>query len=407
MAEMESTGKANGEHSGKQNENWTPPRGVRWFEDHSRPSPYFVQWREPDGSKKTKAFAKPKLRLLWTRTFVEDREKRKLAGIAAFDPREWVRWLEFKRIVGEDTDPLVIALDWKRRQSTNTISFAAAAERYLAVLQTEVEKATFNHAKMDVRRMTSAFGSVPLAQVEPEQVRSFLGSLAYSQVTKRNHYKRLNALFNWAKRERILTFNPCEAVESPQRISEDVTVASVRDVFELFAATWKHAPEVCPRLALEAFAGIRFGTAAQLAKEDVNYTDRGVTLPAAKGKKTERTRRRHYIEHLPENLWAWLSEASEGSWSLTPRQYLAAKSRAFAIARVDNPGNVLRHSFCSYHVSLHADAAKTAVILCHSSPRTLYQHYRGRATSVDGNRYFSITPQLMTRTWAEFVSEVG
>jgi hypothetical protein len=39
---------------------------------------------------------------------------------------------------------------------------------------------------------------------------------------------------------------------------------------------------------------------------------------------------------------------------------------------------------------MHKDAARTAVILCHSNPRTLYPHYKGRATSADGARSFEI-----------------
>ncbi|ACB75217.1 hypothetical protein Oter_1934 [Opitutus terrae PB90-1] len=64
----------------------------------------------------------------------------------------------------------------------------------------------------------------------------------------------------------------------------------------------------------------------------------------------------------------------------------------FRLAGIQNPGNVLRHSFCSYHVAKHKDAARTAVILCHANPRMLYQHYKGRATAADATKYFQILP---------------
>jgi hypothetical protein len=57
-----------------------------------------------------------------------------------------------------------------------------------------------------------------------------------------------------------------------------------------------------------------------------------------------------------------------------------------------NIEGVLRHSFCSYHVAIHKDAARTAVILCHKSPAMLYQHYRGKATAADAARYFATVP---------------
>jgi hypothetical protein len=95
---------------------------------------------------------------------------------------------------------------------------------------------------------------------------------------------------------------------------------------------------------------------------------------------------------LPENLWTWLNAATDESWTLSAKDYERAKSDVFRLSGVVNPGNVLRHSFCSYHVAQHKDAARTAVILCHSSPRMLYQHYKGIATEADAKEYFSITP---------------
>jgi integrase len=165
-------------------------------------------------------------------------------------------------------------------------------------------------------------------------------------------------------------------------------VLSVADVQKLFETATRLRPQVCAKLALEAFAGLRFSSAARLVKADVNFKDKGITLPAAKIK----TRRRHYIDGLPPNLWRWLRVASPEAWTLTERQYLTLKGEAFTLAGVTNPGNVLRHSFCSYHVAANKDAARTAVILCHANPSMLYQHYKGRATEKDARSYFCIKP---------------
>jgi integrase len=54
--------------------------------------------------------------------------------------------------------------------------------------------------------------------------------------------------------------------------------------------------------------------------------------------------------------------------------------------------NVLRHSFCTYHVAMDKDAARTAVLLTHRSPAMLYRYYRGRASEADGKAYFRIEP---------------
>ena len=57
------------------------------------------------------------------------------------------------------------------------------------------------------------------------------------------------------------------------------------------------------------------------------------------------------------------------------------------------PKNCLRHSFATYHVALHRDPGKTALILSHRNQEVLYQHYLGIATKEQAERYFDIWPR--------------
>jgi len=72
--------------------------------------------------------------------------------------------------------------------------------------------------------------------------------------------------------------------------------------------------------------------------------------------------------------------------------YGKVKAALFARAGVVNPGNILRHSFCSYHVALHMDAGKTALLMQHASQHMLYRHYRGLAKHADAEEYFKMVP---------------
>ena len=292
-----------------------------------------------------------------------------------------------------DSDPLQVAQEWlagrdKHRLQTSVVA-ADASARYLTARASEgIEKATLCHARKDMSRFVAKFGSRLLGDIKPDELRAWLTTLPFSEVTKRNHYKRVNAFWKWARLEGLAAVNPCDSIKSPARESNDVSVLSVADVQKLFETAARLRPQVCAKLALEAFAGLRFSSAARLVKADVNFKDKGITLPAAKIK----TRRRHYIDGLPTNLWRWLRVAPPEAWTLTERQYLTLKGEAFTLAGVTNPGNVLRHSFCSYHVAANKDAARTAVILCHANPSMLYQHYKGRAAEKDARSYFRIKP---------------
>ena len=368
---------------------WQPPVGIRYsFRPERQSAPYFLHWRE-DGQRHAAAYASEQARETAAKALAAKRNDHG-RDVLSFDPKEWRVWISFKKAIG-DADPMQIAHEWlaARRSAavaaSTTISEASA--RYLKAREADgITKATLAHAKMDMGRFVARFGDRQLA-LTPDDIRAWLAALPYSDVTKRNHYKRVRAFYVWARMEGLATANPCDGVRSPARDADDVSVLSVEDVRKLFRTAQRLRPEACPRLALEAFAGLRFSSAARLVRADINFADEGITLPAAKLK----TRKRHYIDGLPPNLWKWLKRATDAAWHLTERQYLSLKGDVFRLAGVQNPGNVLRHSFCSYHVALHKDAARTAVILCHASPRTLYQHYKGRVTSADSERYFGIT----------------
>lgn len=371
---------------------WQPPRGIRYSSRPGRPSPFLLHWSDGSGKRCAAAYASPDSREKAAKALAEKRSDYG-TDVLTFDPREWRQWLTFRELIGA-ADPVQVAQQWLAARARDgvqsSILVSAASERYLTARASEgIAKATLSHAKGDMARFAAAFGNRQLAEIRPEEIRQWLAQLPFAEVTKRNHYKRVNAFFTWSRLEGLAASNPCESIKSPARESEDVTVLTVKDTAKLFATAWKLRPQVCAKLALEAFAGLRYSSAARLLKEDINFREKGITLPASKIK----TRRRHYIDGLPENLWKWLRAAPPEAWTLTERQYLSLKSEAFTLASVTNPGNVLRHSFCSYHVAAHKDAARTAVILCHASPSMLYQHYKGRATAKDAELYFEVRPK--------------
>lgn len=56
------------------------------------------------------------------------------------------------------------------------------------------------------------------------------------------------------------------------------------------------------------------------------------------------------------------------------------------------PKNALRHSFVTYHVALHRNPGKTALIVSHRDQDCLYRHYLGIANQKDAKEYFKILP---------------
>lgn len=374
-----------------QNKEWKPPRGIRYSYRPDRPNaPFYLHWRTPTEGRKKASFESERAREKAAKNLADNRQTHG-KSVLEFDPADWQAWQNFKRLIGS-ADPATVAQHWLKTGGKEgpdgQTRVAHAVANYLVARKAEgVGKASLSHTKKDLERFTTAFPGV-LADVTPALVRAWIAGLPFENSTKRNHYKNGAALFNFAKREGLISDNPFNAVERPKESEEEVSVLAVDDVAKLFAAAAQHRPDTLPRLALEAFAGLRFSTASQIDRTEIRFDEDGIRIPAAKMK----TRRTHFIDELPGNLWVFLRNAPDEAWQLRGKDYERAKSDVFRLAGVVNPGNVLRHSFCSYHVAIHKDAARTAVILCHKSPAMLYQHYRGKATAADAARYFATVP---------------
>jgi integrase len=63
------------------------------------------------------------------------------------------------------------------------------------------------------------------------------------------------------------------------------------------------------------------------------------------------------------------------------------------------PDDILRHSYGSYHLAKHRNAALTAEQMGHKNARMLYAHYREVVKEApDTEEYWRLTPGLSART---------
>ena len=350
--------------------------------------PFAVQWRS-DGRRKTKNFLTETAQIDFAKAIVADAKN---MGVAAYrlDPAEAMAWRAFRAQLGEAVTLDVVLACWHRHGKVRpAFTVRQAANDYLAAKEAEgVSPAALAAYGTVFNRLCAKLGNHDVGAVSCDEVAGWVAGLGMADYSRQTHAKRLRGLFSWLKRSRVISENPCDGLKPVRIVSDEVAVLTVEQTRSLFANNEGEPPELLGRLALEAFAGLRFESARQVTAGDVLFAERGIALPAAKIK----TRRRQFIDGLPDNLWHWLEWSRPAEWIMTPRQYLEAKSKAFVRARVPHPRNCLRHSFATYHVAANRDVARTAVILCHSSPKMLWQHYKGRGTEADGAAFFLIYP---------------
>lgn len=371
----------------KTNKTWTPPRGIRFVQFPDRPAqPHGVQWRV-NGARKTKTFESREAQIDFAKSLAGAAQA---GGVEALtlDSNDARAWRAFRVEIGDASLEQVIAC-WKRHgKAVESITVRQGIAKYLEAKKAEaMDHSTFLHYVNALDRLSAAMGNDMISSVQREAIIAWSASLNFSPETKKTHLRRALGFFTWLKINRFISENPCDGVRLPKIIAKEIETLTLQQGRDLFDKNKDQPRELLGRLALEAFVGLRFASVQKMVPDDISFVNRGINLPAAKLK----TRRRQFIDGLPDNLWTWLNKSDVEKWSMTPRQYLTAKSNAMIRAGI-SVHNGLRHSFATYHVAAHKDVSRTSVILCHSSPKMLWSHYKGRATEVDGKAWFEIVP---------------
>lgn len=380
-----------------------------WYEDNpGRKEPFMARWRMPGGKKESRAFESAKERGEFAGEWLA---RRKDFGKAALSvsPKQAEALAEFTRIT-HGADLIKVAHDWVkwRGVSEGRISLADACQKYVeAQAEKKLARDTITHRTLHLARLRAhSTKNACLSDLTPIWLRAWLAALVDPETggsmagkTRNAHRATVNRLLEHAVAERWIDTNPMAAVPPPEADEDEaVNILTVEQTRHLFAV---NAGALCVgRLALEAFGGLRFSSAARIVAEDFDHESKGITFPGPKHK----TGRRHYVDGWPANLWPWVKHAPQACWELPPALYIHKKrammeAAGFKGGEVGKEGeeamrNVLRHSFATYHVAAFRDAPKTAILLTHRNPSMLYAHYKGRANQADGLAYFEIMPPV-------------
>ena len=218
---------------------------------------------------------------------------------------------------------------------------------------------------------------------------------ALRSTTIKNYRRYLAIVFAFAIDRGHASANPALKLGIPARENEPVTIFSVEQATRLLEAAEKR---FIPDLVLGLFAGLRpISEVLTLEARSFNFEKRYIEISAKRSK----TRRRRFVQ-MSENLVLWLEPfKSFLDQRLSYQEHRGARDRARAAAGLKWHQDILRHSFASYHLALHQDAAKTSLELGHSSANLLFEAYRELVTKEEARQYFSIIPANCNSRWSD------
>lgn len=391
---------------------------------HYRPEKvkkYEARWYV-EGRLKCRFFATEDERERFINQFAGQVERSGTDLLLGFEPARMRRWQEASRMA-PDADPVEVMRFWIASHRPRLVPkrLSEAVPPYLRFLESmEREPAYRKHIEAHLADFIEGIGDRPVHEITHQMVADYIARMPFKAVTKR-HYKRdIGGAFAFWIEQNWSADNPAKRVRTPQVILPEPGILTIEETEALFRTNERADPEICGLLALGAFAGMRASAIAKLDYHELDFVQHGIHTPAEKTKK----RRRQWIEGLPANLWKWLARTPESAFEMTHRQMLHRRSEAYKraglLVEADDiayenrkreergeppvnwkpkcpPKNCLRHSFVTYHVALHRDAGKTALLVSHRDQQILFQHYLGIATQEQAERYFKIVPSGRAR----------
>ena len=284
---------------------------------------------------------------------------------------------------------------WKLHHATagEQISISEAVRRYLNHQESRVRAVTWERAKQSLNKFVAAVdGESPVAEVTHRVIVEYLDSLrgkggveAASAKYWNNTKIVLGGFLNWCadRAQGYVSHNVCADIEAKHIEEKDIQVLTVDQTAKLMehVATLEGG-KYARHFAIAVFAGIRpEGELSQLQESDIDLEHGTIKVRAAISK-TKKTR--HVT--IQDNLRQWLTKYAEQPLAISEHAYRKVKA-TYAPAH-----DVLRHSFCSYHLKLSGTFEATSQE-AGNSEAILKKHYVNRVTKSEAGKFWAIAPK--------------
>lgn len=255
-------------------------------------------------------------------------------------------------------------------------------------------------------RFEKVLGNQSVAHIEKGEIERWLHGLAkdFRPRTVNHHRTALVLAFNEAIELGYIDKNPALRVKTMKVIEADTEILTVAQVSVLLE---KADQSILPAFAIGAFAGIRDSEIKKLDWSDVDFETRVIHV---RGINAKSAKNRHV--DMSEGLIKWIQPLAKETGPVWPKNGRSLHDQAKLSAGFANPErlskaqkeerrdwlfwpkNGLRHSYASYHLAFHKDAAGLALNLGHRDTSLIFAHYRALVTQVAATAYWEILPDV-------------
>ena len=219
--------------------------------------------------------------------------------------------------------------------------------------------------------------NTPVASIDWRQIDQWLAENRWSGQTLKNYQTILHTLFEDTVKKRARESNPVAALSSPSVETKRPPVLSVAQAGQLLSVTEAHDSGMLTYVALALFAGIRPAEIGRLGADAIRENH----VEVLHGK----TRKRRIVDLEPVAKF-WLAKGEP----LALRNLRKRFDRIKAQLDFEWQQDVMRHSFCSYHLAAFENAARTALQAGHTE-KVLFDNYRELVFKCNAVKFWQTT----------------
>lgn len=279
-----------------------------------------------------------------------------------------------------------------------------AACQYLVGQQKVVSRKRYRNVANSLAKLNGSFGERPLHEIEAGELKNLVMTQDWNNKTRNEFLGVVGLLFKEGQIQRWVPEN-CNPVKVIGRFKESRGAIGIFEPWEakqMLSRLAIRSADLVPLLGLWCFAGIRLHEISRLTWPEINRgLNTGFIELEAHKTKTGEAR----AVPLSDNLKTWLTLYRKDSGTVIPAHWLestASTDDRLAelprhIARKTGVvwrSNAPRHSFATFHLKLHKDAAATVQIMG-TSLQKLQQHYWHKSQCVTeqvARDWFAIVP---------------
>jgi integrase len=260
----------------------------------------------------------------------------------------------------------------------------AYAEYWADCLRRDLSQRQRDTITNHVESFSKFFTLRQLADIKASEIEAYLLSKKWSARTVFNNLRSIQSFYKFCQKKHLPSHRVTEAhlIEPPKVKNKTPEIFTPMELCRIFAEA--DLRDVA-YLAISAFGGGRRAEIGRLTFDNIDTAHDVIALPS----EITKTNRRRTLD-IPPVLKEWLVLG----WGKGP---VTATKDPLTTMRERLPSgfwkqNGLRHSFASYHLALHRNAALTAELAGHS-PQMLQAVYKALVTPSAAEEWFSITPE--------------